>query len=152
MNIERILGYHDYYKRVYLKSKIQQVFKDYLQRIFEDDVLNKLISRNLRQVEISPTFMCLGFFPKYLEYKEMDSRWFVDYTYFIDSKGFQKKCIKKEILRKIFLLIFEDFLKNRNYGIDFNAQYRIPLNGIQFTLEYQNSGKLYRDFFDSVEK
>ena len=57
MNIERIFGYHDFYKKVYLKSKIQQVFKDYFQCIFKEDFLNELILENLCQPELSPTFI-----------------------------------------------------------------------------------------------
>lgn len=58
--------------------------------------------------------------------------------------------IKKELLRKIFLFTLEGYLSDTNIHIDFDAYDNWPINEIKFTQEYRDSGKLCREFFDSV--
>jgi hypothetical protein len=146
-----LLSHYDRLKDIYIHNRTQSAYLKYLNNLFKDGKLNYIISRQLydafsRNPNIQSTFCCSGIYPKHLQYDIPDIKDTIHYMKNLPYDIYMH-LIKKELLRKIFLFTFENFLNKRKYGIDFNAYYKIPLNSIQFTTEYQNSGKLYRDFF-----
>ena len=152
MNHAAMLKYHDKLKRVYLNSKIQDCYRE--------SIVENFMKIERFQIEKgSPMFVngkieIIGtvdnLYPEHLQYKESEVSNYVYYSEFWGADSSIKWYIKKELLRKFYLLTFENILSQHKFGIAFNAIHAVPINHIPFTMEYSGSGKMYKDFFGSI--
>lgn len=146
--------FHEYetkLREIYKQSGLMYRYTMYFVSLQEKGILNDVMVKTIPKscIGIYPISITkTNVFPDHLIYSSKDITVLSYGHHELMDERELKNLIKKELLRKIFLFVLDQFLKEAIFNVDLYAyRYFWLRNTIEFTTEHQFSDELFKAFF-----